>query len=380
MHVRLAQHLLDAYGAHLRTRARELHAAGEPVEAAELEKIAQQRAPLTHFLWPFPEDVPDVGAALQNSSSTTTATATESGGGGRSTTMSTPRPVTSTARLSFSIGSTESKEQQQQHGGGGGGVVLKTVETVTPNDPLQPQMQTRGARRLSFIAVDKGDKTNGGGGGVKHQHTSEKAATVTFSENVFAAAAAAEKATTQAKVDADASAAALFDGLPEELRRRSLEGIISLQTMQVLDKNEVQHRRLSTQEARDSRDVSAALAALPQTFHRVQRIFGSRGPTAMKLPQVVTKVREGGAELISLVQIEAQLRCLAEHAPEFAQVKAWSGSDATPALWINRKCDGNAVVKKLKAVAQERLLLGSLQNPAAAAVAAGGGEEEEEVN
>lgn len=43
---------------------------------------------------------------------------------------------------------------------------------------------------------------------------------------------------------------------------------------QKLDAAEQQHRRLSSKEAVEARDVSAALGQLPRTFSRLQRIFG----------------------------------------------------------------------------------------------------------
>jgi hypothetical protein len=133
-----------------------------------------------------------------------------------------------------------------------------------------------------------------------------------------------------------------------------LEGIISVESLRALEGNEAIHRRLSTQEARNARDAAAALGALPRTFARIKRIFGAKGPSAIKLNDVILKIKQGGAEMSSETEILAQITTLAEHAPEFVQLKPW-GACNTPAVWIDRRCDGNTVAAKLKDIAERRL-------------------------
>ena len=122
----------------------------------------------------------------------------------------------------------------------------------------------------------------------------------------------------------------------------------------MLDAADQQHRRVSSKEAQAARESNAALGQLPRTFSRLQRIFGARGPNALKLRDVVLRIKQS-AETSSELQIEQQLQALAAHAPEFLTLRPF-GSCGTPALWINRACDANAVVQRLRQVADGRLL------------------------
>lgn len=55
----------------------------------------------------------------------------------------------------------------------------------------------------------------------------------------------------------------------------------------------------------------------------------------------------------SPVQVEAALHALAEHAPEYAALRPY-GRCGTPALWVDRAADANAVMAKLRQVAEGR--------------------------
>lgn len=77
-----------------------------------------------------------------------------------------------------------------------------------------------------------------------------------------------------------------------------------------------------------------------------------KGPKALKLQDVIARVKQG-AETSSEAQIEAQLRALAEHAPEYVTVKAY-GACGTPALWVDRGANANALMARLREVAGGR--------------------------
>lgn len=177
---------------------------------------------------------------------------------------------------------------------------------------------------------------------------------------------------------------------------------------QKLEVAEQQHRRLSSKEAVAAREANSALSQLPRTFSRLQRIFGyqvrlqgdgssafgalrgrhgtsvlcsqaaetlcstaagchrppacthlsispsppyPQGPNALKLRDVVLRIKQG-AETTSEAQIEAQLRTLAQHAPEYLSLKPY-GACGTPALWVNRSANANAVMARLKEAAED---------------------------
>jgi hypothetical protein len=339
LHSRLAQHLLDAYAAHLRAAARERHQAGEPVEASALEKRAGQRqAPIIDFLAPFPEGVPEVGAAQGPLSSDS----------GTRTNVSSPRPVSSCARVTFSgsLGTTASEDQPQNSRRAAAAAAGAKVAVV----PVVPTVAGPSAAPKTEAPLPVAPKQQ------VQKPTSRAVAALAAAEArtrrlSFTASASSAHAILGAAKKDDAT---LLLGVPEALRRRSLEGIISMESLRALEGNEAIHRRLSTQDARDARDAAAALGALPRTFARVKRIFGARGPSAIKLNDVVLKIKQGGAEMSSEADILAQLKTLAEHAPEYVQLKPW-GACNTPAVWIDRRCDGNTLAAKLKDIAERRL-------------------------
>jgi hypothetical protein len=81
----------------------------------------------------------------------------------------------------------------------------------------------------------------------------------------------------------------------------------------------------------------------------LRRIFGASGPRAMKLTDVVARIRES-LEATPVAEIEAQVRAVAEFAPEFVEIKPW-GACGPLAVWIDRRCDTAAVAARLKGAA-----------------------------
>lgn len=307
LHHQLARHLLDAYAAHLRATARELHAAGEPTKAAELEQAAQQQPPVKQFIPPYPDAVPDIGSMPLFQA---TAASSDVDGSGMRSLASSPHPVNSGARVTFSVST------GQIASGDAEPAREKAQSSFQQAAPVMEARKPRGAdrRRLSFAPC------------------------LASVEDIFGKTMDENQ---------------LLESMPEELRRRSLEGGISLESLRMLECNEAVHRRLSTAAAREARDVSATLGALPRLFTQIQRIFGAKGPSAMKLDEVVQRVRAGGPETSSEEDSRAALRALAHYVPEYVQLKPW-GRCGTPGVWINRKCATNAVAAQLKAVAEQR--------------------------
>ena len=253
-----------------------------------------------NVLPPFPEAVPDIGAVLGGNPLSSSSTDPSSG-----------HPVSSGAKLTFS----GSVGQAVSDG-------LPAAVRAEHASALAAIEARGGTRRLSFAA----------------SAASKAAILETFNKNDDA----------------------IINSMPEELRRRTLDGIISVESLRVLEVNEAVHKKISTKEAHEARISSAALGALPRTFGRLRRIFGQKGPNAMKLNDVVTKIKQGGAEMSSKEDLVAQVHCLAEHAPEFVEIKPWAAC-GTPAVWINRKCDGNMVMKRLTEVAGRRQSVSSTQ-------------------
>lgn len=60
---------------------------------------------------------------------------------------------------------------------------------------------------------------------------------------------------------------------------------------QMLDANDTAHRAFSSAEARATREARLAMGELPRTFARLMRIFGSAGPRALKLADVVRRIK-----------------------------------------------------------------------------------------
>lgn len=388
LHCRLAAHLLDSYCAMLEGRAAALRQAGDEAEAEQLEAAAEAAAakpPVSQFVPPYPEGSADVQQSRLP-----------------------PRPAAaSPASRSLLSGPTAAAQLQA--------VQLTPVTTgrgPPPSTgrhgrpPVYPNTVDRHVkqRRLSF------SQTAAGGAAVPSATKAAGAAASQASPSPSALAAAAGRGLTGGrtsaactpleKLDSEltgrqqqqpehqlldeprgievhpkqaALAASLceedlqFNGsllseqdacllasMPEQLRRMSTDGIISLDTLRMLDIAEQQHKRLSGPEAQKRRVSNAALGQLPRTFTRVQRIFGVQGPNALKLHDVVLRIKQGGLETTPEAQVEQQLRALAQHAPDYLSVKPF-GRCGTPALWINRAVNGNAVMQRLKQVASARL-------------------------
>lgn len=142
----------------------------------------------------------------------------------------------------------------------------------------------------------------------------------------------------------------VLDDMPHELRRRSLDGIISMASLKKLDENEREHRRLSGSEARATRSEKAALKSLPDMFHRIRSIFGRRGPKAIKLDDICRRIRSGGAELTALDDIAHRVQSLADHAPEFITIRPWGDFDDAPTVWVDRTCDFSLIYKRISSV------------------------------
>jgi hypothetical protein len=165
----------------------------------------------------------------------------------------------------------------------------------------------------------------------------------------FNAPSGVEKPAADSVQQSQHSNESFLENLPLELRRRSLDGIISFDSLQKLEENEALHRRLSTSEARSAREFSAAIGSLPHIFSSIRRIFGPRGPRVMKLDDVVCRLLDGGPELSSESEVRTAVKLLVQHAPDFVQIKPW-GSCGTPAVWINRRCDMKGTAEQLKAL------------------------------
>lgn len=127
--------------------------------------------------------------------------------------------------------------------------------------------------------------------------------------------------------------ACLMESLPGELRRRSLDGIISLESLHKLDSNEKEYHRLSGSEAKSKRLFRATISSLPDTFCRVRAIFGHRGPKVLDLDVLCDRMRSGGLETVSKDDIGTRIRCLAEHAPEFIVLETSHGVEQ---VWVTR--------------------------------------------
>lgn len=127
----------------------------------------------------------------------------------------------------------------------------------------------------------------------------------------------------------------LLGSLPGELRRRSLDGIISIDSLHKLEENEKEHRRLSGSEAQLERHKRATISSLPDIFQRIQAIVGKRGPKVLGLEILCNRIRSGGLETVSKSDIIARIRCLAEHVPEFLVVES-TGRSGEEDVWIKR--------------------------------------------
>lgn len=202
------------------------------------------------------------------------------------------------------------------------------LDTTTPaasilQSPRRTTMRVRRARRLSFSHFQQQQEQ-------QQQHGQDAAQPLSSS-----------------------GADTVLNDMPHELRRRSLDGIISMASLQKLDENEREHRRLSGSEAKATRLENAALKSLPDMFHRIRSIFGRRGPKAIKLDDVCRRMRSGGAETTALDDLAHQVRSLATHAPEFITIRPWGEFDSTPTVWVNRTCDFPLIFKRISSLIPE---------------------------
>ena len=308
VHERLAEHLIRSYRAHLKNEASKKRKIGSLKESKELiDELEALHPPVLDFRLPYPEAVPDVGARDSEQPSCTSNSI--------GSFYSSPCAVTS-CNISAAVSAASCDGMASGvicgNGGHAGSDCSNDVVPLTEAELRQP-----GPRRLSFAPSIE---------------------------------VVAEKARKEAACKSDEDILAMA---PEALRRRSLDGIVSLEALRALEGNEAVHRRLSTQEAHEFREISVVVASLPQIFSRVRRIFGTRGPSAMKFDEVVQRLQDGSTEEMTAGRARECLHALAEHAPEFLELKPW-GSCGTPAVWINRRCKTNPIVSRLREIADSR--------------------------
>jgi hypothetical protein len=107
----------------------------------------------------------------------------------------------------------------------------------------------------------------------------------------------------------------------KELYDRTLSGVISLDSLHKLEKNEQEHVKLSSVEAKEARRRRAVISSLPDMLQRVMAVYGRKGPKVIELDAVCEKLRGGGLETVSVEDVRARVYCLAEHAPEFLRIE-----------------------------------------------------------
>ena len=72
------------------------------------------------------------------------------------------------------------------------------------------------------------------------------------------------------------------------------------------------------------------------------------------MDELVDTLKDGGAKLTTKTDVKLRIHSLAEHAPEFIEIKPWSSDDPTPTVWVNRNCDYTDVLTKLKLIVDRR--------------------------
>ncbi|PRW58263.1 CDT1 chloroplastic [Chlorella sorokiniana] len=391
LHCRLAGHLLESYRGHLGSLAAEAWQAGDEAAAADLEAActAAERPPVKQWVEPYPEGTADVPqqalpprpdaptpssraaspAVLGGAAAAAAAGAAQLGVPGTPATGLKPQATTAgrTGRPPVYPNTVERHRLQQRRLSFSNADPLATAAAAaaaaarptaseqrraagssTPLDKLSRHLDSS-ARQEREQQQEQGLQQNQQQQGKQQQqqaqqvHPAQAALAASLADAGEFEFGGAERLMSQEDAD-------LLASMPEHLRRMSTDGIISLDTLRKLDAAEQQHRRLSSKEAVAAREANAALSQLPRTFSRLQRIFGYQGPNALKLRDVVLRIKQA-AETTSEAQIEAQLRALAEHAPEYLTLKPY-GACGTPALWVNRSTNANAVMAKLKEVAE----------------------------
>lgn len=208
---------------------------------------------------------------------------------------------------------------------------------ATPLDKLEKQLPESGARRGLFPTPGSTSSPQLGPEDADEQFTGR-----ILSEEEF-------------RATLDQERARVFDSLPQAAKRLSMEGVMSFEAHMAVEAASQHHRMSCSQEAVEARALRNALGMLPKTFTRVQRIFGAQGPNALKLKQVLGRLRATD-ETFSEAELERQVQLLAHHAPECCSLRPF-GRCGTPAVWWDRRAErgqGAAVHRRLKALAEGR--------------------------
>ncbi|KAL4430779.1 hypothetical protein ABPG75_006035 [Micractinium tetrahymenae] len=387
LHCRLAGHLLGSYREHLEGRAAQLRAVGDEAAAGDVAAAAAAaEPPVENFLLPYPEGVADVPQqALPPRPDAPTPT---SRGGspavlaGTAAAAAAVTPFTSAAKPAGTAGRTgrpplhpgtvdRARQRKLSFGtsfdaavataagrtprtaavAGKGSSPLDKLDAVVERQAAEEQAQHMAGKQAEQPSSDAEQAVV-----LAQLNTRQRglAAVLSPADLQFGSSLPSpEEEAAERAAERAAEEARLLASMPRELRRYSTDGIVSFDTLKMLEAAEQQHRRLSSKEAQAAREAAAVLGELPRTFSRLQRIFGLQGPNALKLRDVVLRIKQGGAETTSEAQVEAALRALAEHAPEYVALRPY-GRCGTPALWVDRRANANAVMAKLRRVAEER--------------------------
>ena len=372
LHGALARHLVSSYAEFLAGKSAAAPASGR--DSGDSDSIREDKAdivpPIEHFEAPYPEGVPDVPLAelpprpdppsrfatpQRPSGAATPDTALRSALGPTAPRLSTARkppvhpgsaatgPRARQRRLSFSLAAGEGesaldrlhaalqRDETSVESGAG--------QSEAPSSPLANRATDGPARGLDAFpsgplesAVDDEDGFAPGN--------------AILSPEEFDRALQGSQESSSA-----ASASALLGSMPAALRRRSADGIVSLDALRRLSSNEDRQRRLSGAEAVAARDASAVVGALPRLLGRLQRVFGSSGPRALPRVTVLSRLRAGDAG--SGLDLDRALEALAGAAPEYLELRPF-GSCGTPAVWINRAANTRAVMARLTTMAEQR--------------------------
>ena len=267
LHCRLAGHLLGSYREHLAARAAEARAAGDEAAAEELEAAAAAAAdpPVKQWVPPYPEGAADV-PQLQLPQRPDAPTPSRGGGspavlaGAAAAAAALPAtPATGVRPLPSATASrhgrppvhpsTVDRQRAMQRrlsfgAAAAAGAVAATPKQTKPREPLAaaPGQAQASARRRSTpldklaAHLDAAAPPAGGLGGqpqlaqAQQQQQQQEQQQVHASQAALAAALEGEQWGGSILSQEDA---ALLAGMPEELRRMSTDGIISLDTLRV---------------------------------------------------------------------------------------------------------------------------------------------------
>lgn len=369
----LARHLLESYVQHLERQAL---SAEDPTRTAEVRAaMAEVVPPFQAFQEPFPEGAPDVplaelpprpdppsrfatpqrgpGAATPDTALRRALTA---GIGRLSTARKPPVHPGSTAartarqrRLSFSVAE-ESTLDKLHAALQSGSVGADDVESIAM-EPASPSVCRRGgalsATRDNPVRICDQEDTLPSTTDDFVQNLSDGFETIgsILSPEEFDEALASSSSSQDDDSD-------LLSSMPPELRRRSVDGIVSVDALRRLSSNEDRHRRLSGAQAVADREASAITGSLPRLMGRLQRLFGTSGPRAMTRATVLDRLRRGEASDAGL-DMNRALEALAKHAPGYLELNPF-GSCGKPAVWINRGADTQTIMARLTRLAEQR--------------------------